>query len=468
MKLSLIKKTALIIICIGIVVGVVAIAIYNKGMYDVVIEHYERYSIDVSKLVAVEIDFERLSNVQKVIVDIYKNSESRVMSDQWGTPEFEAYTSQFESVYEMDDYKAILADLRRMQDQLDVDCLYLTWVDVDNYCYIYLIDAACEDPCPVGCIDPIYLDNKEEAVKNVSIIAAPNITNTKEYGWLMATGKPILDSNGDLLAILDVDISMNEAMAKIVKFMQYIGISFAILVALVCVVSILLINILVVKPIKTLSRAASDYKGNKKAFSEMHIKRKDEIGALAESMVQMEKDIDKYVNDLSTAREQAEIMDRAANMDALTKVHNKRAYYIEAKRLDENKCKYGIVLLDLNDLKGINDNYGHEKGDISIQTVCNIVCQVFNPMSVYRVGGDEFIVILEDGEFENREELVTKVKELFKQNESNDSLSPWERVSAAVGYAVYDPNSDEHVAGVMQRADAEMYENKKEMKANKK
>ncbi|MCR5456934.1 MAG: hypothetical protein K6F14_02535 [Clostridiales bacterium] len=70
MKLSLIKKTALIIICIGIVVGVVAIAIYNKGMYDVVIEHYERYSIDVSKLVAVEIDSERLSNVQKVIVDI--------------------------------------------------------------------------------------------------------------------------------------------------------------------------------------------------------------------------------------------------------------------------------------------------------------------------------------------------------------------------------------------------------------
>ncbi|MCR5456935.1 MAG: GGDEF domain-containing protein [Clostridiales bacterium] len=122
----------------------------------------------------------------------------------------------------------------------------------------------------------------------------------------------------------------------------------------------------------------------------------------------------------------------------------------------------------MNDLKGINDNYGHEKGDISIQTVCNIACQVFNPMSVYRVGGDEFIVILEDGEFENREELVTKVKELFKQNESNDSLSPWERVSAAVGYAVYDPNSDEHVAGVMQRADAEMYENKKEMKANKK
>lgn len=93
--------------------------------------------------------------------------------------------------------------------------------------------------------------------------------------------------------------------------------------------------------------------------------------------------------------------------------------------------------------------------------VCGIICQVFEPSTVYRVGGDEFIVILEDEHYDKREELIAKVTELFRSNEADDSLPPWERVSAAVGFAVYDPNMDENVDGVMQRADAEMYEQKK-------
>jgi len=464
MKSSLIKKTVFLIVCIAIIIGTFAIAIYNKGLYDTVIAQYEHYSIDITKLVAVEIDAERVSNVQKAVKDIYDNSENKVTSDQWGTPEFEAYLSQFESIKEMDDYKAIHAELQKMQDELDVDCLYIVWVDTENQCSVYLVDAAHEEPCPPGCIDPIYVDNKEEVLRDLSRGMEPNITNTPEYGWLLATGMPIYDSQGNIVAEAVVDISMNKAMSQIVDFMIYIGCAFLIMIILVCILAIFLINKYIVKPINTLSRAAADYKNNKSTFSDLKLKRKDEIGVLVDSMINMEKDIDGYVSDLVSAREHAEQMDREAKIDAMTKVSNKRAYDAETKRLDESKNPYGVVLIDMNDLKVINDTYGHEKGDVSIKTVAKTICKVFDPSSVYRVGGDEFIVILENDAYENRVALVNKLFELFKSNKADNSLSPWERVSAAVGYAVFDPKIDVRMETVVQRADDAMYESKKMMK----
>lgn len=454
------------IVCIGLFVGTLAIAIYNKGMYDVIISQYERYSIDITKLMSVEIDAERLSNVQKTIVDIYRKSENKVLSDKWGTPEFDAYVSQFDFVKETDDYKAILAHLKKMQGELDVDCLYIFWVDPANKCYLYLIDAADEDPCPPGCIDPLFVSDPEEYLANIDTISPPNITNTPEYGWLISTGMPIRNSAGEVVAMSGVDISMNHAMNQLKQFMFYIISAFLVVIVIVCIAAILIINRFIVKPINTLSRAASKYKDDKNAFSNLKIKRSDEIGLLSDSMIRMESDINGYVDDLISAREHADKMDRAANIDALTKVGNKRAYDIAVKRLNESEGHYGIALIDMNDLKEINDNYGHEKGDLSIKTVSRIICSVFNPASVYRVGGDEFIVILENADYKDRVKLINKISETFELNKSNDTLPPWERVSAAVGYATYNLKKDKNVESVMQRADSAMYENKKAMKEN--
>lgn len=464
MKHSLIRKTIRMIVCITVAMSALALAIYARGIYKMIVSQYGQHAIDITNLVAGEIDAERLSNVKDAVLDIYEHSDNKVMSDQWGTPEFEAYTAQFESIKEMDDYKAILADLRRMQGALNVNCLYIFWVDKENECYIYLIDAALEDPCPIGCIDPLFFDNVSEALENISAGSPPNVTNTPEYGWLISAGMPIYDSRGEVVALSAVDISMNDIVSRQTRFMLYIVLAFIIMTLLVCILGILLVNHFLVKPINTLSQAASQYKNNKNAFSELNFKRSDEIGTLAESMVQMEKDIDRYITDLTSAREHADMMDREANIDALTNVGNKRSYDIEAKRLGESKMPYGIVLIDMNDLKGINDTYGHEKGDIGINTTCQLICRVFTPSSVYRIGGDEFIVILENKDYENRDALVQELSKLFMSNKSNDSLPPWKRVSAAVGCAVYDPGTDEGAESVMQRADAEMYKNKKEIK----
>ncbi|MBQ6550583.1 MAG: GGDEF domain-containing protein [Lachnospiraceae bacterium] len=161
-------------------------------------------------------------------------------------------------------------------------------------------------------------------------------------------------------------------------------------------------------------------------------------------------------------------MDRAANIDALTKVRNKRAYDLDVLRLDAGTKPYGIVMVDLNGLKGINDTYGHEKGDVYINTVCQTVCRTFKHSPVYRVGGDEFVVILENDDYENRDALVEQITDIFRKTPDDTSLEPWERGWAAVGCAIYEPGKDENAESVLKRADASMYETKKAMKAERK
>ena len=464
-KLSVAKKTVLWVVFVAIVVGTFAIAIYNKGSYDLIITQYEHYSTGIAKLVAVEVDSEQVLNVQKAIRDTYDHSENKVMSDRQGTPEFESYVAQFEYVKEMDDYKEVLADLQRMQDELDVDCIYITWVDPANECYVYLVDAAHEDPCPPGCIDPIYVEDKVELLKNLKTAGLPpNITKTQEYGWLMATGMPIYDGNGELIAMADVDISMNVAMSELTSFMNKVIYSFLAMTVIIAVLAIIMMRTLIIKPIRILSNAAKKHKNNNTIFSELNLKRNDEIGVLADSMATMEKDINSYIIDLISAREHAEKMDLEANTDALTKVFNKRAYDQKVCELNKDKPQYGIAMIDINNLKEINDKYGHEKGDICIQTICQSICSVFSHSAVYRVGGDEFIVVMENDAYEKHDELVNELSNLFRTAETDNSLEPWERASAAIGYAVFDSSSDESVESVEKRADTDMYENKKQWK----
>ena len=475
MRYSLRRKTILLIVGIAAIICVLAFVIYYLGISHLTKEQFEKRSVEIANMVALEIDAEKLTNVRNSILEIYDHAENKVMSDQWGTPEFDAYLSQFAPVEAMEDYQTLRDDLRRMQDVLDVDCLYLIWVDTERECYVYLIDAAYEDACPPGCIDPLFLDNVDEALQNLSAGFPPNITNTREYGWLVTTGMPIYDSQGKILACVAVDISMNDVMAQQNRFLIYIVLAFLVMILIVCIVGIITVSRVIIQPINMLSQAAAQYEHNKKVFAGLKISRRDEIGLLAESMEKMEEEIDGYItnlqqttSDLISAREQAEQMNRAANFDALTKVRNKRAYDIEVKRLNESTNPYGILMIDLNELKEINDTYGHEKGDASINALCQIVCRVFKRSAVYRVGGDEFVVILENSDFENREALMQSMSDTFAQNIHDGSMPPWERVSAAIGFAEHDPMKKERVDQVLKRADAAMYKNKRAMKKSAK
>lgn len=468
---SLMKKTVLVAVLLSLAVGGLAIAIFYKGIQDVIRSQYKARSLDIANLVAMEIDSEKVLRVQEAVKDIYERTENKVTSDQWGSSAFEEYVSRFSEIEEMEEHREVKSELQRMQNVLGINCLYIIWVDAENRLYLYLVDADYREPCPVGCIDEILPEN-EATLKNPEIGFAPNITNMPEYGYLITTAMPIFADQGKVVAYAAVDISMNTVMAQAHRFLAYAALAFLFLTVLVCFLIILLVNRMVVRPVNQLSKAAAEYTRDRKSFLTLNIHRNDEIGILADSMVHMESDMNGYIESLeratdalTTAREHAEHLDRVAKVDPLTKALNKRAFALERHRLEESEEPYSIVMIDMNNLKAVNDTYGHDKGDVSIKTLFAVIRRTFRHSHVYRVGGDEFIALLEHDDYLERETLLVSLNSVFQKNQESTALPPWRRVTAAVGYADFVPGSGETVDALLKRADMAMYERKKAMKA---
>lgn len=158
---------------------------------------------------------------------------------------------------------------------------------------------------------------------------------------------------------------------------------------------------------------------------------------------------------------------RVANRDSLTGVRSMSAYMDKVEALKEkvkngDVASFALVECDLNGLKSVNDTYGHEIGDVYIVNSCHAICDVFKHSPVYRIGGDEFVVVLEGEDLENRNALMKQLK--AASDNSMDKQDPVHgRISIASGMAVYDPSKDKTVGDVLKRADVSMYNDKKMM-----
>ena len=156
-----------------------------------------------------------------------------------------------------------------------------------------------------------------------------------------------------------------------------------------------------------------------------------------------------------------------ASRDGLTGVKSKRVF-VEAEMqwdagIEENKAvPFAVAVFDLNDLKTINDTMGHAAGDSYICDGCTLVCRTFQHSPVYRIGGDEFAAVLTGQDYEHRREL----KESFRA--LNAARRAPEEAVVACGMADYVPGRDTRFQDVFERADADMYENKKFLKNNNK
>lgn len=152
-----------------------------------------------------------------------------------------------------------------------------------------------------------------------------------------------------------------------------------------------------------------------------------------------------------------------ANRDSLTEVKNKRAYAQAEMELDhqissDKISEFSVVICDLNGLKNVNDTLGHKAGDDFIRSGCKYICDTFDHSPVFRIGGDEFAIIVRGRDYVRRKELVEHFKEQMLQNKKEGL------VTVACGISDFVPEKDIRVQDVFERADAAMYENKKFLK----
>jgi diguanylate cyclase (GGDEF)-like protein len=179
------------------------------------------------------------------------------------------------------------------------------------------------------------------------------------------------------------------------------------------------------------------------------------------------QDVTDEETEIRVRDEQIGKISRDAYKDVLTGVGTKAAYTRKTAELNElisgGKTELAVVMVDLNDLKGINDKHGHKAGDEYIRGCSRLVCHAFKHSPVFRIGGDEFVVILTDEDFNDRSEIIEKLRADFKEAYENEENEPWLRFSAAVGIADAEPD-DESYEQVFRRADKRMYEEKHRFK----
>ncbi len=218
----------------------------------------------------------------------------------------------------------------------------------------------------------------------------------------------------------------------------------------------------ITKPLEQLTAAAEQIeRGNYDL--DLIYDEDDELGRLTRSFKDLSGTMKAHITDLHGQ----------VFLDALTKVKNKGAL---SNRLDEmqeaidsgaQEQAFAIGVFDCDQLKLINDRYGHDKGDIYLKKAAHIICEVFKHSPVFRMGGDEFAVILENEDYMDRDALLEQFDKTAETvNEA--AAEPWEEVHISKGFAVFAPSEDSAVTDVMQRADQLMYENKRERKKQRK
>jgi len=165
----------------------------------------------------------------------------------------------------------------------------------------------------------------------------------------------------------------------------------------------------------------------------------------------------EHIRELRTANEKA-------MSDELTGVKNKNAYQETEcnlqKAIETQECPpFGLMVCDLNNLKQINDTLGHKAGDESIRAACHTICVIFSHSPVFRIGGDEFVVLLKGNDYTNREKLIVLFQEHIMQNIKKENAPV-----VASGFAEYLPGQHSSVSDVFELADSRMYENKRKLK----
>ena len=203
-----------------------------------------------------------------------------------------------------------------------------------------------------------------------------------------------------------------------------------------------------VRPLLMLTEAAQKIaKGNLDV--KLPDESQNELGTLVKSIKEMVSKLEIYVY-----------------RDKLTGLSNTTAYARKCKEIAElsaDGLKYAVVVFDVNFLKKINDTYGHEAGNELIITAANIISETFSNSPAFRIGGDEFVAILEGADYKRYEELLVIFDKAI--NESYFTIHSHSfNLSVARGIGIWQKGMS--YAEVFQIADKAMYEHKTAIKKN--
>ena len=447
LRLPLLFITSFIVI-IGAVIGLVYYRFERRT-----IEEYTAMGISATQLMANELDPEK--------VPLY-----------------------LEQNFEMDEYNQIRENLVFLKENYpDVMYMYVYHFIPEGGEVIFDLDSEYSlDADPPGTLydpDPAVIPHMAELCAGEQI---PVLTGDTTDGYMLTYMRPVLNSKGEYCCHVCVDFSMEKLHKQDVRFILGLLSALILLMGFIAVFDIYYMRKNITGPLDRMKQASekfsfdneSDQKNNIGIMEKLNISTGDEIEKIYRLFITFMENNLVYMQNLSKAEDDIKSRDlqigqisEEAYKDVLTGVGSKAAYIKKVAETDqsinEGTAEFAVAMVDMNNLKKINDEFGHKEGDQYIKGSCHLICETFKHSPVYRIGGDEFVVILIGEDYENRERLTENLKKAFLDSFSQTELDPWLRYSASVGMAEF-ISDDSSFETVFKRADEAMYEAKKEFK----
>lgn len=156
-----------------------------------------------------------------------------------------------------------------------------------------------------------------------------------------------------------------------------------------------------------------------------------------------------------------------SNTDFLTGVQNRNSFELSLGNLEKTQEEKNAALLsaDMDCLKHVNDTYGHSAGDEYIRFGCRVIQEVIPDSGIlYRIGGDEFAVLLRNTSKEEARVMAEEIQEVLKRENKKSNNDMTEKRGMSIGYAAFDPKTDTTLYDTLKRADKIMYEQKQHKK----
>jgi len=177
-------------------------------------------------------------------------------------------------------------------------------------------------------------------------------------------------------------------------------------------------------------------------------------------------EVENMRNELEIAHRRISELEKLADQDSLIEISNRRAFVREMTRMISYSDRYGInsslVFLDMNDLKIINDTYGHKAGDLALVHIAKtMVSNLRDSDIIGRLGGDEFGIILPKASEENAD---AKAQQILDALEKNPLTLDGKKISLKIAYGIYPLHSGLSPDQALDHADKKMYTHKQSMK----
>ena len=302
---SLRFKTVVVIILAALILSAIAVTISYSVYSSTMDDHYKTLTSNLAKTAASQLDAADLMRYYEAVKQIGEYDDEKYFGDESYKAEYDAKANALKD----DRYYELLNILFEIKDANGIQYLYVQKLDGDKSTYIMDADRS-EDQCQLGMTHYVSGPAKEVEHPEYGI---PAFISNDAYGWLCTSGEPVFDDKGNPVALVGVDISMDEIMKDRSNYLRSVLLFMGIAVIALTAFILLGMAKVLIKPINLLSDAARSFVQDRRnernvssAISKLNIRTGDEVETLCDSVKQMERDINTYITDLTAVTAEKE------------------------------------------------------------------------------------------------------------------------------------------------------------------